>query len=88
MGLPALNHLVPMLPQKTAFDQMRQRVTKDDQKVYEVVPLSAYLDYTGVSNSLSTELVKVAKGSQTITTAAKNIQTAANKLIQQQLQLM
>ena len=87
-GLPALNHLESMLPSKTAFDQLRLRVTHNDMKFYEVVPLSPFADYTGASNAVSNELVKVAKGSQKLTTAGTNIERAVNKLIQEQLQLM
>jgi multiple sugar transport system substrate-binding protein len=87
-GLPALNSLMHLLPQQTAFDKLRLRVTKNDSKFYEVVPLSPYADYTGASNAVSNELVKVAKGSESLTTAAKNIQNAVTKLIKEQLSLM
>ena len=82
-GLVALKSMQQYLPQATAFDKERYRVTQNDMKHFASLPLTPYTDTTAMQTALTTEITKVLKGNQSVTTAAKNVEQSVNKLIAQ-----
>jgi multiple sugar transport system substrate-binding protein len=82
-GLASLKSMQRYLPQATAFDKERYRVTQNDLKHFASLPLTPYADFTAMATAVTTELTKVLKGNQTLTTAAKNVEQTIDKLIAQ-----
>ncbi|MGH2347807.1 MAG: hypothetical protein ACRDG4_21465, partial [Chloroflexota bacterium] len=82
-GLASLKSMQQYLPQATAFDKERYRVTQNDLKHFASLPLTPYADFTAMATAVTTELTKVLKGNQTLTTAAKNVEQTIDKLIAQ-----
>jgi multiple sugar transport system substrate-binding protein len=85
-GLASLKHLMPKLPNEVAFDKERYRVTQNDLKYFKPLKITPYADFTAVATAISTAIVSVVKGNATLPNAAKTLEQAVNKLIQQGLQ--
>jgi multiple sugar transport system substrate-binding protein len=87
-GLNSLKHLQSMLPQKTAFDQERLRVTLNDMKYFKPLKITPYASFASVATAISTAISSVARGNASLGSAAQRLESTVNRLIQQGLEQM